>query len=553
MKTREVSRDEAAKRLLELKRAGDSYKDYLALRHPEWKHQPFHLKIITALDALERGTLTNHTFGTTDAPERPIYNLLLNMPPRAGKSQLTTVNFPPYFLGRDPRRFVMSTSYGTQLARDFGRDVRNSIADPITSQIFPDLSLSRDSTAADALATTMGGKYFSISTEGTTSGRPANLLIVDDPIKSRKDAESPSLRDRVWRAYNGQLAVRLENAWDGSPPKQIVVLTRWHVDDLAGRIMQTEEWKDSYWLHLNFPAIISTSKPETKTRATVPVDFLKAKKNDPATNEWSGKRKLTGNFVETEETSFWEENFPLERLLRRRAMNEADFTSLYQQQPTIEGGNLIKDTDWQTYAQPEKEYQAICISADTAFSTKETADYTAIIVGGLTQSGDIHILKVIRERMDYPTLRHRMTSLITAYRGKGLRGVYIEDRASGQSLVQDMRKNGGIPVIAVKVPNDNVTRLHAVLPMIQGGLVYLPNEADWLDEFRRETNAFPSAPHDDQVDALSILLDAMSRMAGGVTADMIMMSPLSQQRPPTEESLRALFAPDRKPFRGYGL
>jgi len=155
---------------------------------------------------------------------------------------------------------------------------------------------------------------------------------------------------------------------------------------------------------------------------------------------------------------------------------------------------------------------AVAIAADTAFKKTETADFSVLIVGGLSAHGDIYILDLIKGRWDFPELKQRTMALNQYWRGRGLRGLYIEDKASGQSLIQEMRRQSGVSVIPFPANTDKVARINTVTPLIQGGRVFLPREAEWLDEFFEECLAFPASTHDDQIDALSILLSALSKM-----------------------------------------
>ena len=183
-----LSQAQAAKYLLKLRDASDSFEGFVRLCYPDWVIADFQLELIDALDKLEKGTL-----GTD--------NLLVTMPPRHAKSTFSTVLFPSYFMARNSHRYIMSCSYNSQLATDFGRQVRGVVEQQIMNQAFPDFSLSKESRAADVWRTDQGGAYFAVGVGGTTSGRPANLLIVDDPIKSREDAESMTQRNKTWNYY----------------------------------------------------------------------------------------------------------------------------------------------------------------------------------------------------------------------------------------------------------------------------------------------------------------------------------------------------------------
>lgn len=484
--------------LKRLQRAQSGYLGYIQLRYPERKFPPFQLKLIDTLDKLEKGTL-----GTD--------NVLITMPPRHGKSDYATVNFPPYYMGRDPRRIVMSSSYNAMLASDFGRQTRNLSEEHITQQIFPDLRVSLDSRASDVWATTAGGRYFGVGLDGTTSGRPANLLIVDDPFKSREDADSATMRNRVWNFYTSALTTRLQPTHDNKRPIQLVILTRWHPDDLAGRIMQTDDWKNGLWTHINFEA-----------RSGIPPQAL------------------------------WPERFNLDWLARREALNPREFASLYQQTPYIDGGNLIKTEWFVRYHEAPVAFTSIIITCDTAFKTKERNDPSVIMVSGMDRHGDIFILDVIRAKLEIHELKQRLIQTNTKWRGKGLRATYVEDKASGQSIIQELKRESGIAVIPHRVVHDKIARVTATIPLIEGGRVHIPDTASWLTTFTDEVKAFPSSKHDDQVDALTMAIDIHTRTHITPEAwdgDVALPAPLTSYG----KSLRQSVAPRSTPFKGWGI
>ena len=476
-----ISRKDAAKHLLRLRAAEDSYLGYIKLRYPDFELTGFQQLIILALDLAEKGQLKSdfidvHVHGKAPDPEaKPTRNLLITMPPRHGKSTFATEEFPAYFMLRKDSRFTMSCSYNSELATGFGRKVREAVNDPMVKQAFPSFQLSKESRAADVWGTTNGGKYFGVGLGGTTTGRPANLLIIDDPIKSREEAESQTMRNKVWDYYVSSLASRRQPDRDGQLPITIVILTRWHPGDLAGKLMQTKEWGRDEWVHLNFKAI------ETDENGL--------------------------------EQPLWPERFPLEYLHGQKELNPRDFEALYQQNPYVQGGNLLKEEWWRYYDKPEDEYLSVIIAADTAFKAKEINDFSVMIVGALTPGGDIHILDIVKGRWEFPELKQRLISLNTFWRGRGLRGIHIEDKASGQSLIQELRRTSGMAIIPRNPGNkDKVSRVNAITDLIAGGRVFLPKNAHWLDDFIAEATAFPSVEHDDQVDAFEILIDALSRV-----------------------------------------
>lgn len=488
-----------AQYLLKIRQAEDSYLSYLQLRHPDRQFPDFQLKLIDTLDRLEKGTL-----GTQ--------NVLITMPPRHGKSEYGTVNFPTYYMGRDPRRYVMSSSYNAILAADFGKQARNISEEKLTAQIFPKMRVASDSRASDVWRTTLNGAYFGVGLDGTTSGRPANCLIVDDPFKSREDADSQTMRNKVWNFYTSALTTRLQPTIDGKPPIQIVILTRWHPDDLAGRIMATEDWKNGLWTHINFEARSG---------------------NPPA--------------------ALWPERFDLDWLARREALNPREFASLYQQTPYIEGGNLIHDDWWRYHDRDElPPFVTSVVSVDTASKTKDHHDPSVALVGGLTRDGDIYLYDLMRERLEFPDLKRRLIQLNNTHRTRALRGFYIEDRASGHSIIQELKRDSGLTVIPYKVTHDKVARVSAILPILEAGRVFLPGYAPWVKEFRQECSQFPSSKHDDQVDALAMLVDILSKMH--ITPEM-WDGDVAQAQPldTMGKSLRQSLLGTKSRFPGWGI
>lgn len=553
-----LTRKEAAKLLLAAKRAEDSFEHFIKFMQPGWDIPQFQLKLIECLHLLEQGelfpefweALEKRRYGHARKEKRPqrgdrppIRNVLITMPPRHAKSTFGSIYFPAYFMGRDPRRIVMSCSYNAELATDFGRKVRDVVRSNEFHQVFPDCRLSDETRAADNWATESGGRYYGVGIGGTTSGRAANLLNIDDPIKAREDAESATQRNKTWDYYASALSTRLEPAHDGTPPIRVITLTRWHPDDLAGRVQTLKEWADGEWTHINFPAI---QEEETGVQVRNP-EYAHQRLTDTA----PAKRYMW----EKKEVPLWPERFPIEELIRKRELNEREFASLYQQSPYIKGGNLIKSTWWK-HDDPPAEFETVIIGADTAFKKTETADYSVAITAGLSYNGDIHLLDIMRAKYDFPELKRALIALNARWRGNGLRGVHIEDKASGQSLIQELRNESGIAVIPRKVVNDKVARVNAVTDLIEGGRVFLPKDAPWLDDFLQECVEFPDGAHDDQVDALSIVLDVLSRVPSTGNA---FNSPLNLSNSLNKEvhmfgtSLTDMASANKRAWKGWGL
>lgn len=458
----------------------------------------------------------------------------------AGRGHIPTHNssyaselFPAYYLARNPRRHVLATSYSAELAKKFGRAVRELARDPKTHQAFPAFSMSRDSQAADEWHTTEGGSYKGVGIGGGTTGFPANALIMDDVVKNRAEAESMTYRERIWDFYVSSLENRKEPL-DQEQPIELLIMTRWHPDDLAGRLMRTDDWAKGRWLHINFPAIQEIETGEEVSRKLLPPDHpLHIPQDVPTWKVAPNKR----HYKETKRVALWPSRFPIEELDRKRALNERDFEALYQQKPYIEGGNIIKLDWWQWYDEVP-HLSCLIIAVDTSFKKGQDNDYSVALVAGISPEGDIYITDVVRAKYDFPELKDRMIRLNAHYRGRGLRAFYIEDKASGQSLIQELKRQSGLSVIPYKVNNDKVARVNAITPLIEGGRVYLPKKAPWLDDFVNEAIQFPNGTHDDQVDALSIALDSLSRMS--VQSAELMSGPIDASRSLNQE---AMFSP----------
>jgi predicted phage terminase large subunit-like protein len=227
--------------------------------------------------------------------------------------------------------------------------------------------------------------------------------------------------------------------------------------------------------------------------------------------------RRTGKATETEYyNALWPSRFPVQWLLKQRTiLGDRDFEALYQQSPYVLGGNLFKEHWFKRYKMSDlpDQFHALAISVDTAFKAKTVNDYSVFTVGGITELGDIYLLKVFRLKVEFPELKKQAVRINALYRGQGLRGMWVEDAASGQVLIQELRKDTGVPVLPWKPgAADKTSRANSITPLIEGGRVYIPEEADWLDDWLTEMQTFPSGKNDDQVDGFVILMDVLSRM-----------------------------------------
>ena len=303
---------------------------YAAALWPSFSLAPHHELIISKLEAVERGE---------------IKRLMIFMPPRHGKSLITSVMYPPWYLGRNPGRNVIFASYGQALSDDFGRLVRNLLTNPLHQAIFPACRLSEDSTAAHRFNTTQGGAYYAVGRGGPITGRGADLLILDDLLKDSSEANSEIIRRAEHEWYSSDAYTRL------APGGSVVLIgTRRHQDDLPGRLLSSSS---EHWEVLNLPAI--------------------AEQNE------SFRRKGEALWL----------RYPLSALKKiRAAIGERVFVSLYQQRPSAVEGAIFKRDWWQFYRPPVVgPFIRTIQSWDTGYKTGQENDYSVCTTWGVTENG----------------------------------------------------------------------------------------------------------------------------------------------------------------------
>jgi predicted phage terminase large subunit-like protein len=292
---------------------------------------------------------------------------------------------------------------------------------------------------------------------------------------------------------------------------------------MAGRLIDSMEWKSGLWMHINYPAITLVKADKPIRRDRLNPDHPMHLDNAELPSSGKSLHKPTGTmrrvfdkeafFWPTHEVALWEERFPLAELHRRRQQNQREFAALYMQTPYIAGGNLFKEKWWKYYDQvpTREETSAIVIGVDTAMAKGKYNDFSVMCAVALTVAGDMYVLEILRGKWEFPDLKRQILLANARYRGQGLRAFYIEDKNSGASVIQELKRETNVPVVAHKVVFDKRMRAELVTPLIESGLVYLPREAHWLDEFLAEVSGFPGGSHDDQVDALVIALDRMAK------------------------------------------
>jgi len=413
--------------------------------------------------------------------------LMVFMPPRHGKSMLASQFFPAWWMGLHPEKYIIAASHTQGLADEFGRKVRNLASDPHHAAMFPGFALAQDSQAAHRFHTAQGGVYLGVGVGVPIAGRGAHLLLIDDPIRSREDAESETMRNRLKEWYRGDARTRLMR--DGAV---VVIQTRWHQDDLAGWLLAEHQHED--WEVVNLPA-----------RAE-PGDALGRPEGAP----------------------LWPDQFGEEALDSiRLAVGTRDWNALYQQRPSPMGGGLFKLAWFQRYGAPPAEFRKIIQSWDTGMKAAEVNDPSVCTTWGETETG-YYLLEVLRRRMEYPDLRRMAESLAAKWKPQS---VLVEDKASGQSLVQDMKAHTRLPVLPIEPKGDKVVRASAVSPLVEAGRVFIPHVAEWLPDFESEVASFPNAVHDDQVDSMTQALSYLSSGSGPIRINKDLLNSMRHLRP----------------------
>ena len=416
-----------------------------------------HRIMADAFDRIAKGTLKR---------------LIINMPPRHTKSEFASYLLPAFLMGHDPRTKAIEATHNSELAVRFGRKVRDLMDTQGYKELFPDVLLKQDSKAAGRWDTNKGGEYFAVGVGGAMTGRGADVLIIDDP-HSEQDAMSDLALDNAWEWYSSGPRTRLQPG--GSI---VVVMTRWGTKDLTARLLNAQKSRNAdQWEVIEFPAILPSGK------------------------------------------ALWPEFWKLEELESVRAsLSVQKWNAMYQQQPTNDEGAILKREWWRLWPNdtpPAADY--VIQSYDTAYSKKETADFSVITTWGVFQPSmddgpNIILMGVKKGRWDFPELKR---VAIAEYKYWQPDNVLIEAKATGTTLQQELRRVG-IPVTMYspggrRTGQDKVSRANSIAPIFESGMVWAP-DTQWAEELIEECAAFPNGDHDDQVDST---IQAMMRFRSG--------------------------------------
>ncbi len=421
-------------------------------------HQSY---LIERLDAVARGDIDR---------------LAVFMPPGSAKSTYASVLFPPHYLAKNPTHGIIAASHTVELAEKFGRRVRNSIAEDGATL---GINVQADNSAAGRWALTSGGEYYAAGVGVGIAGFRADLGIIDDPIRSREDADSDRVRQRIWDWFSDDFQTRLK------PGGRVVLIqTRWHEDDLAGRILNSRD--AARWSIVNLPAF--------------------AMENDPLGREVGDPLWSDDNY-----------GYGAQLAQARPNMTARTFSALYQQQPAPETGDLFKAEWLRLYdVAPNRQTLKVYGASDYAV-TKDGGDYTVHIVVGMDPAGDIWLLDLWRGQASPDVWIEQFCDMVKKWRPLA----WAEETGQitsgiGPFLVERMRQRGAY-VVREQFPTrgDKVVRVASMRGRVALRGLYCPSNAAWLPDFKSELLRFPAGAHDDQVDALGLVGQLLSRMFPG--------------------------------------
>ena len=418
--------------------------------------------------------------------EGDLKRLMIFLPPRSSKSLITSKLFPSWYIGHFSNHEIMSISHSDQLASDFGRSVRDIVNDEQFQRIFKGVSLRSDVKAAGKWKTNHNGSYYAAGVRSQIAGRGAHLALLDD-VMSEEDSFSEAGRRYIKEWWPSGLRTRL------MPNGAIIIInTRYHFDDLCGWLLKQEnELTENKWEVISIPAWLDETA----------ADLLGLPEGGSYFPEWKPDEVLR-----TDEQEI-------------RASNGSRYwDALYMQNPSPDEGGIIKKSwfEWWEYEDPP-QCELIIQTYDTAFSTRKTADYSVIQTWGIFHQVEedefgiesvvpnLILLGNVKDRFEYPDLRRTAQFLFQRHKPDIC---IVEKKASGQSLIQDMRK-AGLPVLEYMPDRDKVSRVYSATPIMEAGRLYIPRGKEWAKDLFDECLAFPNGAHDDQVDAMTMAIHYM--------------------------------------------
>ncbi|AJO24793.1 phage terminase large subunit [Weizmannia coagulans] len=411
--------------------------------------------------------------------------IMIEMPPRHGKSMTVTETFPSYFIGKNPDKRVITAAYSDGLATKFGRVNRNKFNEFAPEIFGVQLSESNAATKDWGVSGHNGG-MISTGIGGSITGQGADLMIIDDPIKNMKEAQSQLIRDNIWDEWEATLSTRLH---DGA--SVIVIMTRWHEDDLIGRLLARSPRK---WERLRLPAIAEDE------------------------NDLLGREIGEALCPELGFDEQWAEE-------KKTEVGSRTWAALYQQRPSPAGGGIFKRKWWKFYVPDIQTRNKLnlgedvailparfddnCQSWDCTFKATDKSDFVAGHVWA-REKANFYLLDREHDRLDFPNTIRAIKR--TSSKWPQINAKYIEDKANGSAVIQSLQ-NEIVGIIPVEPEGGKEARANAVSPLVEAGNVYLPHPAwrPWVNDLIEEATAFPNGAHDDDVDAMTQAINQMNK------------------------------------------
>lgn len=458
---------EAAIELLARRNARQSLLAFTEYTNPAYEAASHHQLIADKLEAVMRGE---------------VKRLMITMPPRHGKSELASRRFPAYYMGSCPDKQIIAASYNSDLSNDFGREVRNIVDSPEFAKLF-DVRLAQDSKAANRWHTNSGGMYVAAGVGTAITGRGADLLLIDDPFKDREEADSEIRRQRVWDWYTSTAYTRL------MPGGAIVIInTRWHDDDLSGRLLREQESGGDKWDVLSLPAIGQDG------------------------------------------AALWPEWYPLDRLEQIKSVLPArDWNSLYQQNPIPDDGDYFKKDWFGTYESLDDLPPLNYYGASDYAVTDGGGDYTEHGIIGVDANENIYVVDWWYGQTDAAQWIESKCDLIIKHSPAcwfGESGVIR--RSTEPFMVKRMHERRAICRIEwLASIADKAARARGIQGRASMGKVYLPKNAPWLGHVLGQLLRFPAGQHDDAVDVFGLF---------GRGIDMVRSAPVRNKPTPLRKS-----------------
>lgn len=445
-----------------------SFAEYLAMAQgPTWKR--------TRLSEY----LADEVQKFVETPTDNAYDILVvECPPQHGKSTTITESFPSWYLGRYPTNNVILASYNKDFAEKFCRRNKEKIR-ALGSDLF-NISIGAIDRADEFELDNAKGRLISRGIMSGITGNPANLIIIDDPVKNMQEADSPTYRSNVWEEWQASLKTRL-----AAKAKIVIIMTPWHYDDLAARVL--------------------TNEPNSRL-IRLPVE---AEEDDLL-----GRSVGDALCPELGKDKAWLRDFK-ESYIHDAQGGMRSWTALYQCSPRVEAGNLVQRDWWRFYDPDDKElmFGSELISVDATFKGADTNDYVAIQVWG-KRKGDYYLRASFNKHLDFPQTIQMLRTVKAMY--PNARTILMEDKANGPAIVSTLQHEPDMFVVPVNPAGGKVARVNAVSAAIESGHVFLPTpeKAVWVNEFVDQFTSFPNGAHDDMVDAASQALHRMIYSSG---------------------------------------